>query len=134
MGDGSAANCAVANRGLPMVTICVLTYGDYLELALQVIESIRTNCSRSQYRLVVAANAVGCETLDYLQSLERDGHIDRLVASPVNINKCTMMRRMFEGIETEFVWWFDDDSYVTEPGALGQWLEPALTAPEATVM
>jgi len=116
------------------VTICVLTYGDYFELAFRTIESIRRHCLRSQYRLVVGANAVGRRTLQYLESFHTGGHIDELILSPVNLNQCPMMRRMFTKIKTRFIWWFDDDSYITEPSALERWLSPALRAPERTVM
>jgi hypothetical protein len=119
---------------MPKVTICVLTYGDHLRLARRVVESIRLHCSRSEYRLVVGANAVGAGTLRYLQSLQSAGEIDRLITSPINQNKCPMMRRMFEDVATEFIWWFDDDSHILEKGALARWLLPAQTAPEAMVM
>jgi len=119
---------------MPKVTICILTYGDYAHLVRRAIESIRSYCPRTDYRLVVGANAVGRQTLDYLQDLEQKGEIDRLIVSAENINKCPMMRRMFEGIETEFIWWFDDDSYVTKRGALSTWLEDAEKSPPSTVM
>jgi hypothetical protein len=73
---------------------------------------------REAYRLVVGANAISTEVREYLYGLRLDGHIDRIHESPTNINKNPMMRRMFAGIETELVWWFDDDSHVVEPSAL----------------
>ena len=76
---------------LPRVTICVLTYGDYLRLAKRVIESIRRNCPRADYRLVLGANAVCGATLDYLKGLQKSGEIDRLIVSPANLGKCPMM-------------------------------------------
>jgi hypothetical protein len=116
------------------VTICVLTYGNYLSLARRAIESIRRHCRRSQYRLVVGANAVGQPTFAYLTSLQQSGDIDRLHVSPVNINKNPMMRRMFEHIDTEFIWWFDDDSYLRESDACDKWLRTAQRAPAETVI
>jgi hypothetical protein len=100
------------------VTICVLTYGNYPDLVKRTIESIRFHCARSLYRLVVGANAAGAGTREYLERLRAEGAIDRLILSEANLNKCPMMRRMFEGIEGEFVWWFDDDSHLTGPEAL----------------
>ena len=119
---------------IPKVTICVLTYGDYPKLARQSIDSIRMHCPRKEYRLVVGANAAGSETLDYLKGLEQRGDIDRLIVSSVNVNKCPLMRQMFEGIETEFIWWFDDDSFILKEGTLSTWLELAANAPASTVM
>ena len=119
---------------MPQVTICVLTFGDHPWLARQVIESIRTHCARDDYQLVVGANAVGNETRDYLDARCAAGDVDRLFDSTVNLNKCPMMRRMFESVDTEFIWWFDDDSHITTPDAFAHWLKPATIAPASTVM
>jgi hypothetical protein len=118
----------------PPVTFCVLTYGDHLPLARQALESIARFCPRPLYRLVVGANAVSEATLDYLLDLKASRAIDRLHVSPENLNKCPMMRRMLEGVDTPFTWWLDDDSYLTHPGTFQVWLEIALSAPERTVM
>jgi GT2 family glycosyltransferase len=130
--------CAMSNVqcqfAMPPVTICALTYGDYPQLARRLLESIRRHCLRSEYHLIVGANAIGVDTLAYLQALQASGEIDQLILSPVNLNKCRMMRRMFDKVETEFIWWFDDDSYLVEPGALANWLEFAQAHPPSTVM
>jgi hypothetical protein len=118
----------------PKVTICVLLYGDYPGLARQSLESIRRNCSPSEYRLVVGANAIENKTLGYVESLRAEGAIDHLILSQVNLNKCPMMRRMLDKVETEFIWWFDDDSHVVELGALDRWLGSAGGASDRTVM
>lgn len=118
----------------PVVTIGVLTYGDFPQLARRTIESIRQHCERSAYRLVVGANAVSDATRAYLEGLAADGAIDRLIVSPENLNKCPMMRRMLEGVETEFFWWFDDDSYVISPEALPNRLRTARSSPPGDVM
>ena len=115
------------------VTICVLTYGDYPALARRTLESIRFHCARSAYRLVVGANAVCRATHDYLRGLEAEGAIDRLVLSPSNLNKCPMMRKLFEDVDTEFVWWFDDDSTITTPEALPHRIRRARESPERHV-
>jgi GT2 family glycosyltransferase len=123
-----------SSRRLPPVTICVLTYGSYLHLARRCLESIRRHCDRSLYRLVVGANAVGPRTHAYLRSLRRAGWVDELILSRHNLNKCPMMRRMVAHVETEFVWWFDDDSYVERPRALEYWLRSARRSASGTVM
>ena len=116
------------------VTICVLTYGDYPHLARRTLESIRFHCARSAYRLVVGANAVGRETEVYLRDLQAEGAVDRLILSRTNLNKNPMMRRMFRHLEGEFVWWFDDDSYITASDALPERLRRARVAPGRHVL
>jgi len=122
------------HRTAPPLTICVLAYGDHFDLAQRCIESIRARTPRALYRLVVGANAVGERTETYLQRLRRSGHIDRFHGSHVNLNKCPMMRRMFRGASTPYLCWFDDDSYVTEAGALERQLRIARRSPVKTVM
>jgi GT2 family glycosyltransferase len=129
--DGPAAPLPHA---MPEVTLCVLTYGDHPRLARRVIDSIRRYCPRSAYQLVVGANAVSDQTLAHLEALKSDGEVDHLIASPANLNKCPMMRRMFDTVETDFIWWFDDDSHVTSPDAFARWMRTARTAPATTVM
>ena len=116
------------------MTVCVLTYGAHCALARRCIESIRSHTSRALYRLVVGANAVGEETDDYLRELERSRAIDRVHRSQRNLNKNPMMRRMFRDVNTPFTCWFDDDSHVTEAGALDRLLDCARQSPATTVM
>lgn len=105
--------------------------GNYPILARQVVDSIVSRCERAQYHLVVGCNACCDETLQYLQSVEQ---IDRLIVSQDNINKCPMQRKMFEQIDTEFVWWFDDDSWIDDERSLQMRLEIADAAPPETVL
>ncbi len=121
-------------RSEPVVTICVLTFGDYPELAKRCLSSILHYLDRDHYHLVVGANAVGERTEAYLETLHAQGKIDRLIKSPININKCPMMRRMFELIDTEFVWWLDDDSSIVGESALDDFLNGAREAPMNDVM
>ncbi len=119
---------------IPPVSICVLTYGNYPALARRCIESIRCNCDLSFYQLIVGANEVCPETHDYLQILAAAGEIDHLELSPVNIHKCPMMRRMFAAISTEYIWWFDDDSYIAAPDAFERQFEAVRTSPATVVL
>lgn len=109
----------------PPITVCVLTYGNHLDLVRKTLESIYAFGDRGLFRLVVGANEPGLATRAYLKQRERDGSIDRLIISESNLNKCPMMRRMLDGVETEYVWWFDDDSHLTEPGVMSFWLREA---------
>lgn len=118
----------------PPLTVCVLTFGPHLPLAQRCIDSIRTQTQRSLYRLVVGANAVGEATEKYLRFLKESGAADRIHFSRRNLDKNPMMRRMFRDLNTRFVVWFDDDSYVVEKGALERLLDLALRSARDTVM
>jgi GT2 family glycosyltransferase len=84
--------------------------------------------------LVVGANAVGNQTLRFLKSLKSAGEIDELIVHPENVNKCPMMRQMFERVRAELIWWFDDDSYILDPAAFDRWRRCAEQAFAQTVM
>ena len=62
------------------------------------------------------------------------GEIDHLIVSAENLSKCPMMRRMFAEIDTPYIWWFDDDSHITESSALTHWLHAATSSPASTVI
>lgn len=113
------------------VTICVLLYGNYPGLARQTIDSVVNHCDRDLYRLIVGCNACCQETIEYLNSVRQ---IDHLIVSEININKCPMQRRMFELVDTEYIWWFDDDSFVVEDFALKSRIEIADNSPVSTVL
>jgi GT2 family glycosyltransferase len=131
-GDRGRRDGRVARR--PPVTICVLVYGDYAWLARRTLESIRGFCRREEYRLIVGANAAGSETLAYLRGLELEGALDRLLVSKENLHKSPMMRRMLRDVDTPLIWWFDDDSYVVERGAMEDWLKWVRAAPPRIVL
>lgn len=115
------------------VTICVLCYGDYPELARQCIRSIMANCRRERYQLVVGANVPSLETERFLRSHRQVGAIDQLLISRTNLHKSPMMRRLFAQVTTELIWWFDDDSYIIEGATLERWLQVVGRSPPSVV-
>lgn len=101
----------------PPVTVCVLCYGDYPELADRVLGSLARNTPKSEIRLRIGLNAVSKETLEVV-----DHHLERLpvelrIESETNLFKARMMRRLFweRPWSTDWMIWFDDDSYVYRP-------------------
>ena len=96
-------------------TICVLCYGDFPDLARRCIGSIIASCPAEKYELRVGLNECSPATIDYVQSVPE---VDSIYLCRRNLNQCPMMARMLSRLDTEFVWWFDDDSHVTHPGAL----------------
>lgn len=117
----------------PALSICVLTHGDYPDLVQTTLDSIARHCQRADYQLIVGGNAVGPATQAYLQARRATGDIDQLILSPVNLNKCPMMRQMFALVEAPLIWWFDDDSFITDDDALPARLRIAAEAPAQEV-
>lgn len=106
------------------VTICVLLYGqEHYALHRRCLTSICETVPPSRMDLRVACNQVGLETTNYLRSLP----ITKIYEDFKNRRKYPAMREMFWDdscrIDTNYVVWFDDDSYVLNPqwlGVLGQ--------------
>lgn len=101
----------------PPVTICVLCYGDYPQLAERILGSLLRHTRREDFRLRLGLNAVSAETERVLEQLLPQFELDLLVRSNVNLYKNPMMRRLFHDrpLETSWTVWFDDDSYPFRP-------------------
>lgn len=100
-------------------TCFVLCYGDHYDLAKRCLDSILATAQPGRLDLRVAANACTDKTLAYL----RDLPLTRLYVYAENRKKYPVMRDVFRDpacpVSTNYLMWFDDDSYVTNPA----WLE-----------
>ena len=45
-----------------------------------------------------------------------------MLLSEKNRGKCAMMRRLLREVDSDLIWWVDDDAYVSRIGALPYWL------------
>lgn len=102
-------------------TIFALCYGQQYEmLHRRCLDSILASVPAHRMDLRVATNECGLNTLNYLNHLA----IGKRYDSPNNRMKYPVMREMFHDpqapIETNYVIWFDDDSYVVNPLWLSQ--------------
>ncbi len=108
-------------------TCFVLCYGDHYDLAKRCLDSILKTAPAGRLDLRVAANACSERTLAYL----RDLPLTRLYVNAENRKKYPVMREMFRDpvcpITTNYLMWFDDDSYVTNPAWL-EWLAGSIVA------
>jgi hypothetical protein len=106
-------------------TICVLCYGEFPDLHRRCIGSILAYTPMETYELRVGLNDVCQQTIDYLMGEVQDRLGDQLLIfnSENNIRKYPLMRQMFhreaEPIQSPWVIWFDDDSYVES----GKWMK-----------
>ena len=121
------------------LTICVLLYGPYSHLAQRCLESIRQNMAPLLPKhLRIGLNEPGASTFDYVQSLIQQNVVlpEHVVMSLGNIHKYPMMRYLLHGtfdpISTEFVMWFDDDSFIRSDEAGRQLLSRVRTRMRAS--
>lgn len=109
------------------LSVCVLCYGDYGDLARRCLESIWAADGWPYIRDVrIGLNAVGLPTRTYVAGLRAPVPVLRYVPER-NVGKYPLMRRMFYGDQppAEYVMWFDDDSYLTTPTPA--WWQTVLT-------
>jgi ADP-heptose:LPS heptosyltransferase len=102
------------------ITVCVLCFGNYPQLAKTCLGSILNTVPIDRLDLRVACNACCKDTLDYIATLPttvtyiNDG----------NDKKYPVMRRMFNDpehpITTKYLVWFDDDTFVVDPSWLSK--------------
>lgn len=99
-------------------TLFVLCYGPHTDLAKRCLTSILGSVPRERLDLRLATNAAAPETLSYLASLQPT----KVYVNSENRMKYPVMREMFWDptcpIQSPYVIWFDDDSFVVD----GKWI------------
>jgi tetratricopeptide (TPR) repeat protein len=122
----------------PRATICILTYGDYVPYFRRCLDSVLRHTPPGRCELRLGFNAAPAALAYARQCLPAErGEIDsqvlpgdvrrtsfvsrggltvRLWDAPVNLYKEPMARLMYHDppLTTEYVVWFDDDSFVEE--------------------
>jgi len=110
---------------LDAVTICVCLYGDkgevltngkhtkrtkltYHELHVRCLTAIKHTTPPEAHNLIIGCNAVSQDTLNWIKKNLPSAVV---INEPSNIHKYPLMRKMFDKVKTEWVVWFDDDSY-----------------------
>ena len=102
----------------PRVTVAVLTFvpnlTGYFQHRLDVtkltLQSILKNTTGA-FELLVFDNGSCPELVDYLKSLQKDGHIDTLVLSNHNVGKLNALWRIGQLAMGEVIAYTDDDVY-----------------------
>ena len=100
------------------VTICVLCYGDHIDLHKRCLNSIRAWCSPERIDLRIAANQVGEASAKFLETVGAT----KIYWDTGDRLKYPAMRELFYDpdlpLATRWVVWFDDDSMARHQ----QWL------------
>lgn len=97
-----------------LITICVLTYGDHPEFLERCLRSIFQTVPLEQLNLRIAMNAPSARVREWVNSWADMAYV---YDSTENILKYPMMRKMFYDepvINTPYVMWFDDDSFIAD--------------------
>ncbi len=118
---GLTKGTAIQADGLFQVTIGVVCYGDNPHLAERFLSSLYRYTNHASFHLRIGLNEVSAATRQIVQSfVDRFGNVE-VYEELRNVFKAPLMRRMFtqHRISTEWLVWFDDDSYLTRP----DWLQ-----------
>lgn len=122
------------SRRTPPTTACVLLYGDYSDLAERCLEPLLLLPDDS-IELRIGMNAVGERTRNYVRTFV-DRNYQRLTireySAASNLGKYRMMRSMLTDVQSQYVMWFDDDSYLLRPTM--DWLAQLSTVMNAADM
>lgn len=112
----------------PSITIAVLLYGNYPQLAKRCLGSIHKFLINGGLGATIRVGLNECcrETEQYVEHLVATGVIypQHVFGSTANLRKYPMMQRMIHGpndfdhVSDEYVMWFDDDSFVENESLL----------------
>jgi len=125
-------------------SVCVLAYGPHQELAERCLGSIIRAADAADWRFVaelrIGLNAVSAETLRWVEQVAVQAHVSgcprvTLYRSADNIGKYPLMRYLFQHRPlAPCTMWFDDDSYLRNPGDGDWWRRVAAMADTADVL
>jgi hypothetical protein len=103
---------AVIDPKLPLISICICTYGHHPELILRCLDSILgTPHLKNELEIILGCNAVSDEVMQEIDRRCRDGGVTTLIRSPLNYNKSGMQRFMFRIAQAPYILSLDDDMY-----------------------
>jgi hypothetical protein len=97
------------NDEKPWVTLVALLYGDYPQLAERCLTPL-SRLSKSGIPILIGANEISEATADVVKSLD----LEITVKASPQIYKYPMMRKLLRSVKTDYVMWFDDDSWITD--------------------
>lgn len=101
------------------ITICTVAYGDHARLVRRFLDGLR-RFTPEQFALRIGLNAACPETVALAHAVAVELGNTWVHSEPRNIYKAPLMGKLFtlRPLETEWVVWFDDDSYPYR----GDWL------------
>jgi hypothetical protein len=94
------------------LSILLCLYGNYHDLSLRAVHSVIDTDKERACGIYVGMNQCCPTTVAGVRRLTDAGFIDGLIESRGNLNKDPMMRLLIDFVDTPFLVWMDDDSYV----------------------
>ena len=94
------------------LSILLCLYGNYPDLSLRAVHSVIDTATDRAFGVYVGMNECCAMTVAGVRKLTDAGFIDGVIESRCNLNKDPMMRLLIEFVDTPFLLWMDDDSYV----------------------
>ncbi len=101
------------------VTVCVLVYGDYLNIIKRCLLSLYRHTRPECFKLRLGVNAPSDKVAEWLKSFIHSApNVERVYWHDDNPKKYPVMREMFHDpdapLDTKWVCWLDDDSHVID--------------------
>lgn len=94
--------------------VLVCCYGDYLDISKRCIDSILQYKSFDNLKIHIGLSDCSSLTKNYFRQLLDNSKITTLIESNININKDPMMRLLLDLVDSKYMVWFDDDSYIVK--------------------
>lgn len=114
------------------ITLAMVLYGNYHQLHVRLLESLLKTVPLHRAQLRVGLNEVCEETQAYLRTWLAKGYPVELYNHPENAKKYPVMREMLHSpdkpLRTNYLVWFDDDSYVVQDNWLSTLAETIIHA------
>ncbi len=97
----------------PSVTVCVICYGQHPALAQKFLTNLYRYTRADRFSLRIGLNAACAETVKLTHAAAREHGNIWIHSEPRNIFKSPLMAKLFslKPIQTDWVVWFDDDSF-----------------------
>lgn len=96
-------------------TLCALFYGDHAALHHRLLDSLDAYATHPDLEVRLWFNQVGDATRQWIRDHDRSSWVYQ--DSEENVPKYLTMRRLFHDppLDSRWIVWFDDDSWLTEP-------------------
>lgn len=112
------------------ITLCVGCYSNFFDAQKRCLDSIKSQVNFGEFKLLIGCNEVPKENVEYFK---KQYNPTIVFENEVNIHKIGMMRQMLSVIDTEYLFWFDDDTYLSDKTSLVQHVDKVKQHPDVVL-